>query len=223
MKMVSVWQLLITFVPAISILVALVVVRVFFHVSMSDMTSDVTTIANIHPLSGILSNLGILAWCAAASICAFAAMTLRTIQPRETFWFLLFSALVSSYLLIDDCFQFHQLASRYLGFNDKVFYMALGIAVSVYLFAFRRVIVRTNYGFLIAATGFLTSSVIIDAFLIPYLRRYGDWMYFFEDGAKWLGIVSWCSYYVHTSHQFLVNTFNLHNNAIQSDAGTLRH
>jgi len=218
MKMVSVRHLLITVIPSLAILVALVVLRVFFHVSMSDMTSDVTAIAKIHPLSGILSNLGILVWCAAASICAFAAVTLRTSKPRDTFWFLVFSALVSSYLVIDDCFQFHQLASRYLGLNDKIFYMALGIAVSVYLIVFRRVIARTNYGFLVVAIGFLTSSVIIDAFLIPYLRRYGDWMYLFEDGAKWLGIVSWCSYYVHTSHQFLVNTCNLPSNAIQSDA-----
>jgi len=217
MKMVAVRHLLITFIPAIAILAALVVVRVFFQVSMSDMTSDVTTLAKIHPLSGILSNLGILVWCAAASICAFAAITLRTIKPRDTFWFLFFSALVSSYLLIDDCFQFHQLASRYLGLNDKIFYMALGIAVSVYLIAFRRVIARTNYGFLVVALGFLTSSVVIDAFLIPYLRRYGDWMYLFEDGAKWLGIASWCSYYVHTSHQFLVKACNLTRNAIQSD------
>ena len=218
MKIASVRHLLITFIPTIAILAALVVVRVFFHVSMSDMTSDVTTIAKIHPLSGILSNLGILVWCAAASICAFAAMTLRTIKPRDTFWFLLFSALVSSYLMIDDCFQFHQLASRYLGLNDKIIYMALGIAVTVYLIAFRRVIARTNYGFLVVAIGFLTRSVIIDAFLIPYLRRYGDWMYLFEDGTKWLGIVSWGSYYVLTSHQFLVNACNLHSNANQSDA-----
>jgi len=207
MKMVSVRQLLITFIPSLSILAALVVVRVFYQVSISDMTSDVTTIANVHPLSGILSNLGIFVWCAAASICAFAAMFFRTVKPRDRFWFLFFSALVSSYLLIDDSFQLRQLASRYLGLNDKIVYLALGSAVAVYLLAFRRVIVRTKYGFLVFALGFLTSSVIIDAFFIPYLRHYGDWMYLFEDGPKWLGIVCWCSYYVHTSHQFLANTF----------------
>ena len=69
MKTVSARQLLITFIPSISILVAMVVVRVLFKVSMAAMTRDVTAIANIHPFSGILSNLGILLWCAAASIC----------------------------------------------------------------------------------------------------------------------------------------------------------
>jgi len=125
--------------------------------------------------------------------------------------YLLSSALLSAYLLFDDCFLFHQLGSRYLGLSEKVLYTALGIAVSAYLIAFRRVIVRTNYAVLVLAIGFLTSSVAIDAILVPYLRRPDDWMYFFEDGAKWLGIVSWCSYYVHTSHKFLVNTFDMQN------------
>jgi hypothetical protein len=221
MKRISVQQLLITFVPSLAILAVLVVAKVIFHVSMSDMTSDVTTIANMHPLSGILSNLGILAWCTAASICAFAAMILRNNIPRDAFWFLVSSALLSAYLLFDDCFQIHLLASGYLGLNEKVFYATLGTAVSVYLMVFRRVIVRTNFGVLVLAIGFLASSVVIDAILVPYLRRYGDWLYFFEDGAKWLGIVSWCSYYVRTSHQFLVEAIDMPGNAIQSDARTL--
>jgi hypothetical protein len=188
---------------------------------MSAMTSDVATIANIHPLSGILSNLGIIIWCATASICAFAAMTLRNVKPGDAFCFLLFSALLSAFLLLDDYFLIYQLASRYFGLHKIFFYTLLGIAVSAYLIAFRRVIVRTNFGALVLAIGFLTSSVAIDAILVPWLRLYGNWMYFFEDGTKWLGIVSWCSYYVRTSHQFLLNTFDMPSNPIQSDARTL--
>lgn len=212
MKTVSARQLLITFVPSISILVAMLVVSILFQVSMAAMTQDVTAIANIHPLSGILSNLGILLWCAAASICVFAAVTLSNIKPRDTFWFLLSSALLSAYLLFDDFFLFHEvLASRYLGLNEKVIFAALGIAVSAYLIAFRRVILRTNFSVLLLALGFLATSVVIDALLETWLWRRGHWEFFFEDGAKWLGIASWCSYYVHTSHQLLVSTIGLPN------------
>jgi hypothetical protein len=216
MKTVSARQLLVTFIPSISILVAMVVVRVLFKISMAAMTRDVTAIANIHPFSGILSNLGILLWCAAASICAFGAMILRNVKPRDTFWFLLSSALLSAYLLFDDFFLFHEdLASRYLGLDENVVFVALGIAVSAYLIAFRRVILRTTFGVLLLALGFLATSVVIDAILDPlWLWRLGDWEYFFEDGAKWLGIASWCSYYVNTSHQLLVSTFVLPNNTI---------
>jgi len=221
MKTVSEQQLLITFIPSGSILVALVVVSVLFQVSIPAMTRDVTAIANIHPLSGILSSLGILLWCAAASICGFAAMTLRNVNPRDTFWFLLSSALLSAYLLFDDFFLFHEdLASRYLGLNEKIVFAALGIAVATYLIVFRQVILRTNFGVLLLALGFLTTSVVIDSILERWMSRLGDWEYFLEDGAKWLGIAGWCSYYVDTSHQLLCSTFGRPNNAIQSDART---
>lgn len=222
MKRVSARQLLVTFVPSMSILVAMVVVSVLFQVSMSVMTGDVTAIAKIHPLSGILSNLGILLWCAAASICFFAAMTLRNIKPGDTFRFLLASAFLSAYLLFDDFFQFHEdLAFRYFRLNEKVIYAALGIAVSAYLIAFRRVILRTNFGILLLALGFLATSVVIDV-LQHRLWRLGHWESCFENGAKWLGIAGWCSYYVDTSHQLLLSTFGLPNNAILTDARTSR-
>lgn len=224
MKTVSARQLLITFIPSISFLVAVALVSILFQVSMPALTGDVTAIAKIHPLSGILSNLGVLLWCAAASICVFAAVTLRNVKPSDTFWFLLSSALLSAYLLFDDFFLFHEeLAFRYLGLNQKVVYAALGIAVSAYIIAFRRVILRTNFGVLLLALGFLATSVATDAILEPWLWRLGHWEYFFEDGAKWLGIASWCSYYVHTSHQLLVSTFSLPNSAIRADAKVPRN
>lgn len=222
MKTVSARQMLITFVPSIFILAAIAVVSVLFQVSMPAMTQDVTAVAKIHPLSGILSNLGILLWCAAASTCFFAAMTLRNAKPRDTYRFLLSSALLSSYLLLDDFFQFHEdLASRYLGLDEKIVYAALGVAVSAYFIAFRRVILRTHFGVLALALGFLGTSVVIDSILSPWLWRLGHWEYFFEDGTKWLGIASWCSYYVHSSHQLLVSTIGLSNNAVQSDGSAV--
>lgn len=214
-----------TFVPSISILVALAVVNVRFHVSMAAMTRDVAAIANLHPLAGILSNLGILVWCAAASICAFAAIALRNITPRDAFWFLLSSALLSTYLLFDDLFQFHEdLASRYVGVHEDVVFTVLGVVVSAYLITFRRVLCRTNFGMLVLAIGFLGSSVVIDALLEPWLQRWlGHVEFFVEDGAKWLGIVSWCSYYASASHQLLVSAVGVPpNHGIQPDARTSR-
>jgi hypothetical protein len=198
-------QLLITFVPSLCMLAAMAVAGVLFQVDMDVMTRDVTATANVHPLTGILSNLGILLWCAAASICAFAAVTLRNVKPGEAFRFLLCSALLSAYLLLDDFFLFHdELAPRYLGVDEKLVYAALGIAVCAYLIAFRRLILRTHFAVLVLAVGFLGIAVVMDALLEPWLRRLGHWEYFFEDGAKWLGIAAWCSYYVRTSHQLVV-------------------
>jgi hypothetical protein len=194
-----------------------------FQVSMATMTRDVANIAKVHPLSGILSNLGVILWCVGASICAFAAIILRNVKPRDTFWFLLSSSLLSAFLLLDDFFLFHEyLAPRHLSLNEKIVITALGIAVSAYLIKFRRFILRTNFSALVLALGFLTTSVVIDVILERWFLQLGHWIYFFEDGAKWIGIVFWCIYYVHTSYKLLVSTLDLPNNAIPSGAPTWR-
>lgn len=198
-------QLLMTFVPSLTVVAAMAAAGVLFEVNMDVMTRDVAATANLHPLTGVLSNLGVVLWGAAASISAFAAMTLRHARPRKTFWFLLCSALLSAYLLLDDFFLFHdELAPRYLGVDEKLVYAALGIAVCAYLIAFRRVILQTYFAVLLLALGFLGMAVVMDALLEPWLRHLGHWEYFVEDGAKWLGIACWCSYYVRTSHQLVV-------------------
>lgn len=204
-------QLLITLAPSIFILLLMVVANVFFQVNIDAMTRDVTAIANVHPLSGILSNLGVILWCAAASICAFAAIILRDVKPRGLFRFLLSSSLLSAYLLLDDFLLFHEkLAPWYLGLSEKFIFAALGVAVFAYLIAFRRMILRTNFGTLLLALGFLTTSVFVDAIFEPWLRQFGHWTFFFEDGAKWLGIAFWCSYYVHTCHGLVASNLGLH-------------
>jgi hypothetical protein len=211
MKAVSVRQLLTTYIPSISILVGMVSANALFRVSMDTMTRDIAALANIHPLSGIVSNLGVLLWCATASICAFTAVVFCKSEPNDTFKFLLYSAFLSVYFLFDDFFLFHEiLASWYFGLSEKIIFAVLGITVSAYLIIFRRVILRTNFGILLMALGFLTTSVGVDTILEPWLScRLGHWEYFIEDGAKWLGISSWCSYYVETCYQFLVEESRL--------------
>lgn len=220
MNIISARRLFITFIPAVSVLATIAAVRTIYHVRIPDMTRDVAVIAGIHPLSGILSNLGILLWCAAASVCLFSAMTLRNAESKEIFWFLLSSALLSMYLLFDDFFMFHEaLASQYLGLDEEVVFAVLGVAVSIYLIAFGRVILRTNYVIFLLALGLLASSVVMDTILARWMLRLGkNWVFFFEDGAKWLGIACWCSYYVHTSFKLVVGSHGLPDTTIQSDA-----
>ncbi len=211
MTRISSRQLLITFVPSVSVLFVVVIVSVFFKVDMPKMTRDVTAIANIHPFSGALSNLGILLWCVSASICFFAAIIIRKTEVSNMFNFLFFSSLLSAYLLLDDLFLIHEeLAFRYFGLYEEFIYVSFGVALTAYLVAYRSFIkLQTNYGTLLLAIGFLSLSIIIDTVLESWEKRFGYWMFFFEDGIKWLGIASWCSYYVHTSHRLLVGNVNI--------------
>jgi len=207
-------QLLVAYGLAILMLTAIAVVSLAFQISIPTFTRDVAAIANIHPFSGILSNLGIFLWCISASTCFFAAMILRDIKQAKYFSFLFSSALLSAYLMLDDAFLFHEfLFSKYFGINEKVVFVILGITVLVYLKFFMHVILKTKYGTLILAFAFLSLSVFIDGILEPWLWRLGHWEFFIEDGAKWLGIVSWCIYYVKTSFRFVVHAYELPNKA----------
>lgn len=158
MKGVSTRQLLVTFVPSLSILAVMVAVSVVFEVNMHDMAQE----------GGVLSDLGIILWCACAAICFFAAITLHNSKPADMFRFLFYSALLATYLLFDDFFQIHEVfVPRYLGLDEKIVYAVLGITVIVYLIAFRRVILQTNYIFLLLALGFLAASVAADGIFAP--------------------------------------------------------
>lgn len=212
LKTASVKQLLIISLPAIATLVAMVVVIVLYQVPIPSLTRDISAIADVHPFSGVLSNLGILLWCVAGSTSAFAAMILRSAEPRGNYLFLLSSAFLSAYLMLDDFFLFHEdLAGRYLGLNEKVVFVLLAVAVLSYLVSFRKVILQTNVTIFVLALVFLSLSVVVDAIIDPWLLWLGHWKIFIEDGAKWLGIVFWCSYYVETSFQFVARMTGLPN------------
>ncbi len=206
MNTVSRRQLLMTFGHSLAILGATAAACLFFDVSIPVMTRDAAALGHISPLWGIVSNIGILLWCAAASIGLFAAAAVRGAGSSEAFRFLLFSSLLTAYLLFDDFFQFHEnLAVHYMGLDERVVEAVAGIAAVAYLIVFKRFILqRTRFVILLLALGFFAVSGFIDVVLEPWLLRWiGHWEYFLEDGAKLMGIACWCSYLAGTSHQLL--------------------
>jgi hypothetical protein len=194
-------QIAFTLIPALGVLALLLAAAALTPTPMGYMTRDMAAIGELHPLAGILSNLGVLLWCASAAICLFAALGLRDPGSTAAFRFLLCSAALSAYLLVDDFFMFHEeLAPRYLGLHKDAVIAGLGAATCAYLLAFWRLIAQTQFVVLALAVGLLGASAAMDALLWPWLKI-GGWEFFIEDGAKWLGIASWCSYHVRTAHQ----------------------
>jgi len=203
------------------VLASIAAVSAIYKIPMSELTRDVTVIAKIHPISGVLSSLGILLWCATASICLFSAVALRKVESNANYRFLLVSALLSMYLLFDDLFMFHEtLAPNVLGLDQRVVILFLGLATFSYLIVFRSVILRTNYVILLLALGMLTLSVVIDAIPRQWMSGLGHWVYLLEDGTKWLGIAFWCGYYSDTSLNLFVGNLSRPNDAMRLDART---
>jgi len=234
-------HLLVTFALAIPVLVTVIAVGIHLGTDMHALTTD----------GSFISDLGALLWCVAATVCFYTALILRNHQTKEVRQFLLYSALLTSYLLIDDFFRIHDLYfPKYFDMDEKVIYLVLAIAAIALVIKCWRTILETNYIVMLVGLGLLAISIISDGMIKPIETVYGILVMIFalsfallisnrsllkeflmvfaiviascvtyivlnseftfsddvfEEGAKWLGISCWCSYYMHTAYQYAVN------------------
>jgi len=172
-------------------------VSAYHGVPIAFVLRDPLATLKAHPLTGVLSNVGVLAWCAAAAICFYTRTILRhedgTDEMRS---FLFWSGLISSVLLLDDFFQFHDgLVPMYLGKGEDPIFLGYGLVTAWYLVRFRRLILGTEWVVLFTGLTFFALSMFVDAFQEQWAS---PWRILFEDGFKLLGIVSWSSYLIRT-------------------------
>lgn len=157
------------------------------------LTVDPGAISNVHPLIGALSNLGILLWAATAALCLFTFVLLQnhgTEAPTRRF--LLYFGLVTAVLMVDDLFMVHEeLAPRYLRAEETLVVGIHGLLLLGGLVYFGRVILSTPYLYLLTALFFFGGSIAIDM----VWSTWAEWPTFFEDGAKFMGIAAWMSYF----------------------------
>ena len=237
-------HLAITFILSTLALVTLISINMLFTDDVHDITNE----------KSFLSRLGILCWCVAATGCFFAATLLSRLRQYHASRFLLYSGLLTAYLLFDDFFELHEHYFPLIwNVDEKIIYILLGMAASILIIRFRRLILQTNYTVMLLALCFLAISVAADGILKPIeivagvsvmlivsifyirvsrrslLKQYlslvlmivaglyaaycalqsdiGNPEYLFEEGAKWLGITGWCSYFIHTAYQLLAKSY----------------
>ncbi|WP_394749314.1 hypothetical protein [Spongiimicrobium salis] len=183
---------------AIVLLIGLVIFSVKADVHFGDLTRDPSAITASSPYYGVLSNLGAIVWSFSVAICLLTYVILKTSSTSSKVerLFVLYGGMLGLLLLLDDMFLLHEeVVPRVLGIDEKVVYAAYILNILGYLISFRKIILKsTNYVFLGLFLGFLGLSVGID--MLPEFSE--KWHYLFEDGAKFMGIVSWLGY------QFLV-------------------
>jgi hypothetical protein len=180
------------------------------HLTIPDLLRDVATLGELPFYAGFVSQLGLLFWSAATTLCFFEYFTLKKLgcTRKETLNFLLFAGLLSGYLMLDDSFMLHEeFFPDFLKIiPEKAVILMLGIAMLAFLYFNRQELLQNEFGLMFLAFMFFGISVVIDA--VP-TELYEDIYivekveHILEDGAKFTAIITWVIFYARYGYQQL--------------------
>ncbi|MFT7824134.1 MAG: hypothetical protein ABXS92_05165 [Sulfurimonas sp.] len=178
-----------------------------YNIPFAYLTRDPASLCKTYPFIGILSNLGILFWSAAAAITFVGAMILSK-NNKKFANFLLFSGLFTSLLLLDDLFMFHEeIFPKVLEIPQNTVLASYFILSLIYLAKFKDEIFQTDYFIFFLALFFFFLSLLCDLFL-----PYSNIEYLIEDGFKLIGIVTWFVFFARTLFIEVQNLISSHHN-----------
>lgn len=178
-----------------ALLLALIPIHFLSKIPFSMFTADPAASMDYNPLYGCVSNIGILLWCATATVCFLSAGILNIRKDQaEIIRFLICFGALTAVLMFDDLFMFHEsIAPSSLHIPEKVNLLMYG-AFALYSFVrFHRVILSNDFRYLVVAVCAFGFSVMVDQ-LSEKIYFPGE--YLVEDGAKFIGIASWLVYFV---------------------------
>ncbi|MBK7896373.1 MAG: hypothetical protein WAS33_04700 [Candidatus Promineifilaceae bacterium] len=187
---------------AFSLLLMVYIAGRFVGIPPANLLRDTSSLAEVAPWIGLVSNVGALLWCAAVTVC-FAGTAVAT-QQNDLLnrRFFLASGLLTAFLLVDDFFVLHESFRDYLGFPEKAFYAFYLIFFSLYFVKYGRYILKTDFLFLALGLAFLGASFGLDNIQEIIINYAPIDYYLLEDGLKLLGIVNWFGFFaIHFNHQ----------------------
>lgn len=167
---------------------------------------DANQVAGVKWYAGIVTYLGVLAWCTAVVSALWGAWFCRLARRHDAMVFLLGGAAITAYVLADDLLQLHAVfIPQHTPLPKRGAEAVLVAAVVVWLVVSRRHIARTRWILLITAGLALVASILIDA--------WGGWhaprlQLLAEDGAKLLGTLGWATYFVATTADVVRSVVN---------------
>lgn len=189
-------------VPVIGLLAIAVAMAAILDESVEMFTRDPLAELDAYPLTGFVSNLGIVLWSAAVGTTFLAALALRRRGGSgEAVRFFLASGALTTVLLLDDLFQFHELIGpTWLHLPQRGIYVVYVLVTAAYLWRFRRFLLGADYLLLVLAGTFFALSITIDLLpLVVPVGELGPLEDVVEDGSKLIGIAFWLGFFVRTA------------------------
>ena len=162
---------------------------------------DPAAAAGMPWFTGLISNLGILAWTLGAVAAAAAAHIAHLGHRDSAARFLRHAAVVGALLTLDDLFQLHSsVFPKVFGLPKGAVLFVYGVGVAIWALTHAVEIVRTRWGLLFAAGVGMSLSIAVDQ-----LSTGQDWALLAEDGAKFLGILAWAAYFTLTARDIALS------------------
>jgi hypothetical protein len=182
------------------LLVVLALLFAIFASTVKDIDLDVFTQDPNAQLNapfylGFFSNLGIMVWSAAFTICFYGAYRVVGISAMRNREFLMVSGLITFLMALDDLFQLHELVfPAYFNISDNMVYLTYINIYLIYFIRYKRELLNSDFMALGLAFFLLGLSTIIDLLPLPMPKDT-----FLEDAIKLLGAVTWLVYYTRTA------------------------
>ncbi len=156
---------------------------------------DPAALAGLPWYTGLISNIGILAWTLATAAAAGAAHVARLGGRHGAARFLRQAAVLSLLLTLDDLFLLHSSAfPKAFGVPKPITLIAYAWCGLAWVVGNRHEVARTRWGLLVAAGAAIATSVAIDR-----VASTASWTLLAEDGAKFLGVLAWAAYFTLTA------------------------
>lgn len=173
------------------------------YVTMASLIRDPAALSGGRFYYGFVSNLGVILWCATASVCLFrGAELLGRPAQRATAVFMLSAGLFTAVVLLDDFFMLHEeVIPTYLHIPEKAVLLAYALMLAFYLALNWRLLLAADAPLLALALGFFALSNLVDMTFTHsfYMTTRGEEVsrdVIVEEGAKFVGISAWTTFHL---------------------------
>lgn len=165
------------------------------------------------PYIGLFSQVGLIFWFSAASVCGLAAFVNwgKDRLPKRRVQYLAAVALISAYLGLDDMLMFHErLFPVYLHLSEKVTLVIYGVVLLAVFLYFWREVGSQQFIFFLIFVGLIALTSAVDVLRTDDQRDMAMMLpsaTLLEEGSKFLSLIALWTYCLFLSHEALMDSF----------------